>query len=48
MDEMVFRIACRPANPEQSCRAVQKEMDTAYETWAKEVAEGLVDPLVIG
>ena len=47
MDEMVFRIACQPQNPEQSSRGVQEEMGTIHEEWAKEVAEGFVNPLVI-
>lgn len=47
MDEMVFRIACQPVNPEQSSRKVREEMDRVHEEWAKEVAERFVHPLVI-
>ena len=47
VDEMVFRIACQPGNPEQSSREVQEEMDKIHEEWAKEVAERFVNPLVI-
>ena len=47
MDEMVFRIACQPQNPEKTSREVQEEMDRVHEEWAKEVAEGFVNPLVI-
>ena len=47
MDEMVFRIACQPQNTQQSSRKVQGEMDKVHEEWAKEVAEGFVNPLVI-
>ena len=47
MDEMVFRIACQPRNPEKSSREVQKEMDRVHEEWAKEVAEDFVNPLII-
>ena len=47
MDEMVFRIACRPQDPEQLSRGVQKEMDRVHEEWARKVAGGFVNPLVI-
>lgn len=47
MDEMVFRIACQPEDPGQSSRRVQEEMDRVHEEWAKEVAEDLINPLVI-
>ena len=47
MDEMVFRIACQPHNPEKSSQEVQKEMNRVHEEWAKEVAEDFVNPLVI-
>ncbi len=47
VDEMVFRIACQPGNPERSSREVQEEMDRVHEEWAKEVAERFVNPLVI-
>ena len=47
MDEMVFRIACQPRNPEQSSRGVQVEMDRVHEIWAQDLAEGFVNPLVI-
>ena len=47
MDEMVFRIACQPGNPEQASREVEEEMDRVHEEWAKEVAERFVNPLVI-
>ena len=47
MDEMVFRIACQPEDPEQSRRAVQEKMDRVHEEWAKEVAEGFINPLII-
>ena len=46
-DEMVFRIACQPQDPEQSSRRIQEEMDRIHEEFAKEVAEGFVNPLVI-
>ena len=46
-DEMVFRIACRPQDPEQSSRRIQEEMDRIHEEFAKEVAEGFVNPLVV-
>lgn len=46
-DEMVFRIACHPRDPEQSSRRIQGEMDRIHEEFAKEVAEGFVNPLVI-
>lgn len=44
---MVFRIACQPQNPEQSSRGIQEEMGRIHEEWAKEVAEGFINPLVI-
>ena len=47
MDEMVFRIACQPRDPEHSFREVQREMNRVHEEWAKEVAEEFVNPLVI-
>lgn len=47
MDEMVFRIACQPQNLEQSSRGIQEEMGRIHEEWAKEVAEGFINPLVI-
>lgn len=47
IDEMVFRIACQPEDPGQSSRRVQEEMDRVHEEWAKEVAEDLINPLVI-
>ena len=47
MDEMVFRIACQPQDPERISQAIRKEMDGVHEEWAKEVAEGFVNPLVI-
>lgn len=47
MDEMVFRIACQPGDPEQASQQVGKEMDRVHEEWAKEVAERFVNPLVI-
>ena len=47
MDEMVFRIACQPQNREQSSRGIQEEMGRIHEEWAKEVAEGFINPLVI-
>lgn len=47
MDEMVFRIACKPGNPEQSSRGVQEEMDRVHGQWVKEMAERFVNPLVI-
>lgn len=47
MDEMVFRIACQPKNPEQSSQEIQKEMNRVHEEWAKEVAEHFIHPLVI-
>ena len=46
-DEMVFRIACQPQDPEQSSRIIQEEMHRIHEEFAKEVAEGFVNPLVI-
>ena len=45
-DEMVFRIACHPQDPDQSSRRIQEEMDRIHEEFAKEVAEGFVNPLV--
>lgn len=47
MDEMVFRIACQPENPEQASQRVKGEMDRVHEEWAKEVAEEFINPLVI-
>ncbi|CAF9936635.1 MAG: hypothetical protein ALECFALPRED_006906 [Alectoria fallacina] len=47
MDEIVFRIACKPENPEQSSQEVQEEMDRVHEQWAEEVAESFVNPLLI-
>ena len=46
-DEMVFRIACQPQEPEQSFQIIQEEMHRTHEEFAKEVAEGFVNPLVI-
>ena len=46
-DEMVFRIACQPQDPEQASRSVQEEMDRIHEEFAKEVADGFVNPLVV-
>lgn len=48
MDEMVFRIACQPGNPEEVSREVQEEMNMVHGEGAKEVAERFVKPLVIG
>lgn len=47
MDEIVFRIACRPGNQEQVSQKVQEEMDKVHKEWAKEVAERFVNPLVV-
>lgn len=46
-DEMVFRIASQPKNPEQSSQKVREELDRVHKEWAREVAEGMVNPLVI-
>ena len=46
-DEMVFRIACQPKNPERSSRQVQEEMNRIHEEWAIEVADGFVNPLIV-
>ena len=47
LDEMAFRIACQPDDPEQSAREVHEEMDRVHKEFAKEVAERFVKPLVI-
>ncbi len=47
MDEMIFRIACRPGNRERSSQVITEEMERIHEVWAQEVAQGFVNPLVI-
>ena len=46
-DEMVFRIACQPQDPERSSRRAQEEMNRIHEEFAYEVVEGFVNPLVV-
>ncbi|MCJ1224606.1 hypothetical protein MMC12_001251 [Toensbergia leucococca] len=46
-DEMVFRIASHPQNPEQMSKEVKEEMDKVNQEWAEEVRDGFINPLVI-
>ena len=46
-DEMVFRIASKPPNPEEIAEALRKEMDRIHGVWAEEVREGNTNPLVV-
>ena len=46
-DEMVFRIAGKPGNSNDTAEALRKAVDTINEQWAEDVREGLINPLVV-
>ncbi|KAL8811530.1 MAG: hypothetical protein Q9200_001722 [Gallowayella weberi] len=47
LDEMIFRIACRPQNAVQSAQKIRDKMNSAHTEFAKEVAEHSISPLVV-
>lgn len=45
MDEMVFRIACQPQDPEGLTKELQAEMGKVLDYWDEEVRDGFFHPL---